>query len=169
MHQTDTLQIVCPRRHRFLPLMLSGASLVLLVPALAHRWARLPDPAACLALLVILGMLLFIAAILYRNLVFRDRLCIVRGEGIPGQRLTCFAHEVVALRRLSRGAPYSAEGKWEALGLDAGLIEIRTTTGCFRFGVGLSEDAADATLERIAAFCGLQMGPDGDDQCRQAA
>lgn len=143
-------------------LTLACLGLLGLGPGVPKSWARVPDAAAWLSLVVILGMLLFMAAILYRNLVFRDRLCIVRGEGEPGQRPTCYAREIVSLRRLSRGSPYSAEGKWEALGLDQGLIEIRTTTGCFRFGVGLSEDDADTAMGRIAAFCGLRVAPDAD-------
>lgn len=169
MNQSDTLQIVCPRRHRFMPLVVACLGMILLVPGLPKMWARVPEFTACLSLVVMLAMLLMMAAILYRNLLFRDQLWIVRGEGQPGQRLNCFAHEIVSLYRRSRGSPYSSEGKWEALGLDQGLIEIRTTRGCFRFSVGLNEKAADAATRRIAVFCGLQVAPDEDGWVRPGA
>lgn len=140
-----------------MPLVLGCCSMLLLVPGLRHQWARLPDHAgAWLSLIVMLGMFLFVTGMLYRNLLFRDTLTIVRGEGRPGQRLHCHAHEVLAIRRLPAPAPASPEGKWAALGLGSGLIELRTATQCFRFGVGLDDYALDAATERIALFCGLQ-------------
>jgi len=169
MDQSDTLQIVCPRRHRFMPLVVACLGMIVLLSGLPKSWARLPEFAAFLSLIVMLAMLMFMAAILYRNLVFRDRLCIVRGEGQPGQRLNYFADEIVSLYRRSRSSPYSSEGKWEALGLDQGLIEIRTTRGFVRFGVGLNEKAADAATRRIALFCGLQVAPDEDSWVRPGA
>ncbi|MBD8532737.1 MULTISPECIES: hypothetical protein [unclassified Massilia] len=131
--------------------------MLILVPGLRHHWARLPDNAgAWLPFALMLGILLAVVGTLYRNLLFRDTLTIVRGEGTPGQRLTCFAGEIVSVRRLPTPEPSSPAGKWTALGLGQGLIEIRTADACFRFGVGLDDYALDATTERIAAFCGLQ-------------
>ena len=160
MDQTDTLRIVCPRQVHFMPIVLGGLFMIMLVPALPAVWASVPGARAFLSLAVMLAMLVFVAGMLYRNLVFRDTLCIVRGEGQPGQRPTCFAGEIVSIRRLPTPGMFSPEGKWAALGLGRGLIEIRTTDECFRFGVGLDEYAIDAAAGRIAAFCSLGVAPD---------
>jgi len=131
--------------------------MIMLVPALAPTWARVPQARALLFLAVMLAMLVCVAGMLYRNLVFRDTLHIVRGGPAPRQRSTCCADDIVSIRRLPTPGTFSPEGKWTALGLGRGLIEIRTTAACFRFGVGLDEYAVDAAAERIAAFCGLRM------------
>ncbi|KQQ87300.1 hypothetical protein ASF77_17135 [Massilia sp. Leaf139] len=131
----------------------------MLVPVLANSGQRAPQGAAgYLFIAVALGMLACMLGILYRNLVFRDSLIVVRSEGMPGQRFDCFVHEILAVRRLPAPAPSSPEGKWAALGLGEGLIEIRTETGSLRFGAGLHEHAIDAAIERITAFCQLQWG-----------
>lgn len=157
MTQNDTLHIVCPRQWHLMPIMLAFPFMLILVPGLQHHWARLPESAgAWLPFAIMLGMVLVAVGMLYRNLVFRDTLTIVRGEGTPGQRLTCFASEIVSVRRLPTPEPSSSAGKWATLGLGQGLIEIRTANECFRFGVGLDDYALDATTDRIAAFCGLQ-------------
>jgi hypothetical protein len=159
MNQSETLRIVCPRQVQFMPIVLGGLFMVMLVPALPRAWARVPQTRAFLSLAVMLAMLVFVAGMLYRNLVFRDTLHIFRGEAEPRQGSTCFADEIVSIRRLPTPGTFSPEGKWTALGLGRGLIEIRTTAECFRFGVGLDEDAVDAAAERIAAFCGLKVEP----------
>ena len=160
MNQTDTLRIVCPRQVHLMPIALGGLFMIMLVPALPRAWAGVPQARAFLSLAVMLAMLIFVAGMLYRNLVFRDTLCIVRGTGQPDQRPTCCAHELVSIRRLPTPGTFSPEGKWTALGLGRGLIEIRTADECFRFGVGVDEHAIDAAVGPIAAFCGLRMEPD---------
>jgi len=143
-----------------MPILLGGLVMIMLVPALPRAWAGVPQARAFLSLAVMLAMLVFVAGMLYRNLVFRDTLFIVRGEGQPGQRPTCFADQIVSIRRLPTPEPSSPAGKWRALGLGLGVIEIRTTQACLRFGVGLDEQAADTAASRIAAFCGLRVEPD---------
>ena len=160
MNQTDTLRIVCPRQLRLMPIVLGGLVMIMLVPALPRAWAGVPQARAFLPLAVMLAMLVFVAGMLYRNLVFRDTLHIVKGEAGPRERTTCVADEIVSIRRLPTPETFSPQGKWTALGLGRGLIEIRTTAECFRFGVGLDEDAVDAAAGRIAAFCGLRVEPD---------
>ncbi len=160
MNQTDTLRIVCPRQLHLMPIVLGFLVMIMFVPALPSVWARIPQARAFLSLAVMLAMLVCVAGMLYRNLVFRDTLHIVRRGAAPRQHSTCFADEIVSIRRLPTPGTFSPAGKWTALGLGQGLIEIRTTAECFRFGVGLDEHAVDAAAGRIAAFCGLRLEPD---------
>lgn len=152
----DLLTIVCPRQMRAEPVMLSCTMLLFLIATLVVNREALLDPRAWLPLVVILFMLGLALGILYRNLLFRDRLYIARDKQAWRAPAPFGVDEIVSVRRLPHPDFYSMEASCARLGLGQGLIEIETSTERFRFGVGLHEYAIEPTIERIAAFCSLQ-------------
>lgn len=104
-------------------------------------------------------MCLLVLAMLYRSFVFRDTLCIYKGNDVPDGMLVVAAASIRSVRALPAPQAWSAEGKWDALGMYPGPIEIDTDSGAFRFGAGLSGYMVGETVDRIAAFCGL--APEG--------
>lgn len=155
MRQDPLLYIVCPRQMRPQPIMMACVMLPLLVAALAGSWKAGAWP----SFVVGLFMIALLVGVLYRNLVFRDRLCIVRDQTAWQAPVPFSVDEIVSVRRLPPPGPYSFEARSAWLGLGQGMIEIETSTERFRFGLGLHEYAVEPTMERIAAFCSLRARP----------
>ena len=155
MTQDKLLYIVCPRRMHPQSIMLGCVMLPFLLVVLARAWEQLPAARVWAAFVVVLLMLAFVLCILYRNMVFRDKLYIVRDKRAWQAPAPCSVDEIVSIRRLPPPERYSLEGRNAWLGMGQGLIEIETTTGRFRFGLGLNDYALASTMDRIAAFCSL--------------
>lgn len=150
-----TLHLVCPTQKRPAPVVMAGIFFLAFLPASLRNVSspeELPLPwlgVVCLFALALLGAL-------YRSLVYRDELLVYRGEAPPaGAMLALAAGSIRSVGVVPAASPWSAEGKWDALGFGEGPIEIETDTHVYRFGVGLDPYMVDETVDRIAAFCGL--------------
>ena len=159
MNDDELLTIVCPRQMLAQPIMLSCVLVPFLSFILAKAWEALPAARAWPPFVVGLAMLAVVLGILYRNLVFRDRLYIARDKHAWQAPAPYSVDEIVAIRLLPPPEWYGFEGKNAAIGLGQGRIEIETTTERIRFGLGLNEYALVSTMDRIAAFCGLDTRP----------
>jgi len=153
------LRIVCPTQKRMLPVLVGAFLLLFLLPATFRNLRRAPDDVSWLPLVVLAVMCLLVLAMLYRSFVFRDALCIYKGGDVPDGMLVVAAGSIRSVRALPAPQAWSAEGKWDALGMYPGPIEIDTDSGAFRFGAGLSGYMVGETVDRIAAFCSL--APEG--------
>ena len=163
MKDNLSLLIVCPVQKKPRALLLCSVGMALSGYALARQW----DNASILFSAVAGMMMAVLAAIMYRNLFFRDALCITRkGAAAPASGQWATAEEIVAVRRRENGGAFSSEARREAAGLNLGPIEIETRTDTFYFGVGLSEYSIDETIDRITVFCGLDRGS-SDSAVRQ--
>ena len=152
MKDNLTLLIVCPVQKQPRALLLCSVGMAILGYTLARQW----ESASVFFSAVAIVMMAVLAAIIYRNLFFRDALCITRkGAPPPSSGQWATAEEIVAVRRREKGGAFSAEARREAAGLNLGPIEIETRNDTFYFGVGLSEYSIDETIDRITAFCGL--------------
>jgi len=147
------LRIVCPTQKRKLPVLLAGFLLLFLLPKAVGSGTS--EEVSWLPLVVLAVMCLLVLATLYRSFVFRDALCIYRGSEVPDGLLVVAASSIRSVRALPAPQAWSAEGKWDALGMYPGPIEIDTDSGAFRFGAGLSAWMVEETVDRIAAFCAL--------------
>ncbi|MCA1246416.1 hypothetical protein [Massilia sp. MS-15] len=160
----EPLHIRCPRPKEPLGLLLSCAAF----GVLAMAGAKLVNDPEGFSWFTAWVMVLFgtaLAALVYRNLCVRDTLYLYRdrpedwAEGSE-EMLVLEAGCVRTLRVCPVPEPTSSEGKFAALGVGPGLIEIGTADGCYRFGAGLDENGARTVAGRIAAYCGLQeAGP----------
>ena len=152
---SDTvLRIVCPTQKRLLPALLAAFLLLFLLPK-AVVGSGTSEEVSWLPLVVLAAMCLLVLATLYRSFVFRDALCIYRGSEVPDGLLVVAASSIRSVRALPAPQAWSAEGKWDSLGMYPGPIEIDTDSGAFRFGAGLSAWMVEETVDRIAVFCGL--------------
>ena len=147
------LRIVCPTQKRLLPVLLAGFLLLFLLPKAVGSGTS--EEVSWLPLVVLAAMCLLVLATLYRSFVFRDALCIYQGSEVPDGLLVVAASSIRSVRALPAPQAWSVEGKWDALGMYPGPIEIGTDSGAFRFGAGLSAWMVEETVDRIAAFCGL--------------
>jgi hypothetical protein len=159
------LHIVCPRPKQLLAIMLSCACFSVLAGAAVKLLDGPPERFSWFKVWMVVLMGTAMAALLYRNLFMRDALYLYREKAedwaLENENvLVLAAASVRALRLCPRPGEYSSEGKYAALGLGPGLVEIETTDGCYRFGAGLDEDMAAVTARKIAAYCGLyEVGP----------
>lgn len=147
------LRIVCPTQKRLLPVLLAGFLLLFMLPKAVGSGTS--EEVSWLPLVVLAVMCLLVLATLYRSFVFRDALCIYQGSEVPDGLLVVAASSIRSVRALPAPQAWSAEGKWDALGMYPGPIEIGTDSGAFRFGAGLSAWMVEETVDRIAVFCGL--------------
>lgn len=160
----DPLHIVCPRPTQPMAIVLSGAGLAVLSVA-AFKLLHDPEGFSWFKAWVLVLMATAFVALVYRNLFVRDELLLYRDQAPAWARgdedvLALATASVRALRVCPEPGPYSAEGKYAALGMGQGMIEIDSTEGCFRFGAGLDADASSVMARKIAAYCGLhEAGP----------
>lgn len=156
MEEKQTLHVICPRQLHAAPMILCVACSAVLFSAFSKP--RPIDAGAYLFFAVSLVMILLILAILYRNLIFRDELYIVRGTTVPSKRgaLCLDAADVVSVQVLPPSNFASFEWRMEWLGLGGGRIEIHTKTHRFNFGVGLHDSSFTEIFEKIAVFCELR-------------
>lgn len=159
------LRIVCPTQKRLLPVLLAAFLLLVMLPATFGNTRRAPQDGSWLALAVLAVSCLLVLATLYRSFVFRDALCIYKGDAAPQGMLVLPAASIRSVRALPAPDAWSAEAKWDQLGMYAGPIEIDTDSGAVRFGAGLSALMVEETVDRIAGFCGL--APEGWRSLRQ--
>ncbi|VXB03842.1 hypothetical protein [Massilia sp. 9I] len=160
----EPLHIVCPRARQPMAIVLSCAALSVLALA-AFKLLNDPERFSWFKVWVLVLMATACVALIVRNLFVRDELLLYR-DGAPewalGEEdmLVLAAASVRSVRVGPEPGPYSADGKYAALGMGQGLIEIETTGGCYRFGAGLDVDACLVTARQIATYCGLhEAGP----------
>lgn len=158
------LHIVCPRATRPMAIVLSCAGMAVLASA-ATKLLWDPERFSWFKVWLLVLMGTVFVALMYRNLLVRDELLLHRDGWEDGgeegdERLVLAAASVRSVRICAPPGAYSAEGKNAALGVGTGLIEIGTTTGSYRFGAGLDQEASDVAARKIAAYCGLRaVGP----------
>ncbi|TFW32542.1 hypothetical protein [Massilia horti] len=155
MKDTDRfLHIVCPRQMRWNPLFLAGCTIFVLSVALRRN----PGLLLSFSSVVMAVFLLIALTIIYRNVVFRDELVLVK-EGAtewPKSSFSLRCEDIIAVRERPASAsmlgPFSAEAKKEFLGFGEGNLLIETRFGTYPFGVGLTPAGVVATIQKIEAF-----------------
>lgn len=106
--------------------------------------------------LVLLFFFFIAGAILYRNILRREHVVIVKAGAVPGdaRSLVIACDDLMAIELLSPppGA-MSAEAKMASLGFGGERLLLRTREASVPFGIGLSDSAAAAAVLQMEAFC----------------
>lgn len=145
------LHIICPRQMRVNALFLAGCMLVVLITALRRN----PDkPLSFFPALVMAVFFVNALGIIYRNIVFRDELVLVKQVATtwPKSSFSLRCEDIISVRERPAFGLFSAEAKWEFLGFGEGPLLIETRSGTYPFGVGLRSKGVLATIQKIEAF-----------------
>ncbi len=148
------IRVSCPPA--FQGVILHGLGLAFLCGIVVQSWSK----ASAWTLIVPTLMALFLGAMLYRNLFFRDAIILFKDKAeIEADRLEFHCAAINGIDVEPEPGYLSYEGRMATFGLGRGLIVIRSGDQSARFGIGLTHEQALLVARELRRFCDRCKAP----------
>jgi hypothetical protein len=120
--------------------------------------AETANPGIGLHVAAIVVFMLVLGIYLYRNLVFRDTLYVIRGQGsAPTSALRIHADQLLAVHLQPAPRFPSMAFSLAQQGFGGEKLMLQTPRGLIPYGCGMRDADIPAFIAELEAFCGRQL------------